>query len=160
MRKFHNLAVAGAALCALALGGVAYAQSGHHVMRVALPDGGEAIIHYSGEAPEVTINAGPDAPWADSFWREPLGWRGADVEAMFAHMDRQFTAMRATLERLSSAPDTPTAIASAPGARWCAESVTVTQEAGRKPHVERRVSGSCAPAHSSAAAPGREQAHT
>lgn len=144
--KFRDMALAGATFCALALGGVAFAQGAQHVMRVALPGGGEAVIHYSGEKPDVTINAGPDTSLADELLREPLGWREPNVEAMFADMDRQFAAMRADMQRLGSATDAPIAIAAAPGSAWCSESVTITQEAGHKPEIQSRVAGSCAPA--------------
>lgn len=152
-------AVAASAL--VGASGLAEAGSGKlHVMTVGMPDGGKAVVEYTGDVPpKVTFER---APWLAGFAGFP---DFSAIERIQAQMDRRMQAMMRKADAM--AKDWPNAdrlfdagVGAMPkgGSGYsffsgfsgfssdgvCARSVTVTSNgAGERPRVEQRTSGDC-----------------
>jgi len=164
MKTKRNLTIAGVVAAMVAgTAGLAFAVSApQHTLNVALPDGGIAVVRYSGDiAPQVTFKDVP-APVGASL-TDPAGFLAADPA--FVEMQRISTAMDRQMDDMMkrlSAPggqmkaggfDTAgmpangafTMVSSMPGGgQACMRSIEVTQGPGDKaPKVVSRTSGNC-----------------
>lgn len=168
MRMISKLGLA--AVCAAALAGTAMAATrASHVMRMALPDGSVAEVHYAGDvAPKVTIL--PAAPLGFGI---PAGMPMVGFDGMFAQMDREMAAAMRQMDeiaRKAPAGGAPAANLAAFGSvpagtssysvvtvsdngHQCSRSTQVIgQGAGKPPKVISNVSGDCGPAKTGGAA--------
>jgi hypothetical protein len=171
MRKLRTILIGG--VVAVAATGAAVAASEHiHVMKVDLPDGAVAQIHYTGDvAPKVDVVSGAAA---QRMMAVPIGFD--DVDAVFApfaqmdmimaRMEQQHRAMMQQIAQMSQAAeaagaDAPTQLVSAgplpPGAvvhysfysstsgkNGCTQTVEWRSDgSGKQPQVTRASSGDC-----------------
>jgi hypothetical protein len=165
MRRFKTALFAGVA--ALAILGPASAQTAH-VMTAALPGGGVAEIHYTGNIPPKVVIG--QAPPAFAAWSPAASFFGPDspfamMERISAEMDRQAAATfrRAELlagEARSGQPietgfvNLPagsngyTFISTMSGNGVCTRSVEITAQGNAQPNVVSHSSGNCGPAAS------------
>jgi hypothetical protein len=169
MRLTRKALLAGLASFAVAGAALAAEAPQLHSMRIALPDGGSATIHYAGDvAPRITVNRAPLAPLA--FDDAPF----AAMARIMAEMDRRAAAL------MTMAPDR----AGDPGPDWvslpgfaplaagalppgavsysyvsesngsCVRSVEMSRSApDAAPKVVRHVSGDCTGTDGKGAAP-------
>ena len=162
MRKIHTALIAAGAL-ALA-GSVAYAASSDvHHMRVRLADGSVANIEYTGDvAPKVSLAA--PAPLAFAAFPQigfaPFG----GFDRIAAQMDAQMRAMQNRMNAINAMMAMPMVSGAnapieaafgkmAPGAHFCAQSVSITTDAHGKQNVVRKTAGDCGGGAASAEAP-------
>jgi hypothetical protein len=172
MRKIHTALIAAGAL-ALA-GSVAYAASSDvHHMRVRLADGSVANIEYTGNvAPKVSLAAPqPLAFAAFPQFGPQLGFAsfGGGFDQIAAQMDAQMRAMQQQMNAVDAMMAMPmkanapidTAFGKmAPGAHFCAQSVSITTGANGKQNIVRKMAGDCVGgANASATADHADQAH-
>jgi hypothetical protein len=164
MKSKRNLIVAGVAAAALACtSGLAFAVSApQHTLNVPLPDGGTAVVRYSGDvAPQVTFKDVPGR--ADAQLTDPAGFWApdpafADLQRLSAAMDRRMDDLMKRLyapggEMKAGGFDTAglpsddglTMVSSnAGGGDSCVRSVEMTQGPGDKaPKVVSRSFGNC-----------------
>jgi hypothetical protein len=174
MKLFRKLAIAGTVATGLAFSAsLALAVSPpQHTLNVAMPDGGTAVIRYTGDvAPQVTFKDTPPSGTVSAL--DPAGFFAADpafadVQRMTASMDRRMADMMSRL----SAPDAQMKVGgfdrfnlpagsaytmvstSSTGGQTCTRSVEVTQNPGDKtPKVVSETSGNCKAADPAATAP-------
>ncbi|HTX49199.1 MAG TPA: hypothetical protein VME40_07400 [Caulobacteraceae bacterium] len=165
--------LAGAAIVGLA--GMAAAQDPLHTLRVALPDGGVAVIRYAGATPpRVSFSR---APIQTSVWAP--AWFGWDADA-FTSLDRAAAEMNREaalmLRQAEAAPaiaslrqvdvgapppgvESYSLVSTASGAAVCGKSVEITSNgAGKAPRVVTRTWGDCSGA--GPASPGADTVQT
>ncbi|HEY2034475.1 MAG TPA: hypothetical protein VGH02_12390 [Rhizomicrobium sp.] len=151
MRKSTIALMAGA----LALAGTAAfaANSDVHHMTVRLADGSVAKIEYTGDvAPKISLAAPRPmslAAFAPQFGFAPF----ANFQQIDAMMDAQMRAMQSQINAMMAMPpgfnigsNAPIEAAfgkMAPGAHFCAQSVSITTDANGKQNIERKTAGDC-----------------
>jgi len=171
MRLTRKAVLAGLASFAVAGAALAAGAPQMHSMRIALPDGGSATIHYAGEvAPRVTVERGPPAAIARlAFDEAPF----AAMARLMAAMDRRAAAMMGLAPGRAGDPDVtwvslpgfaPLAAGTLPPGAVsysyvsesdgsCVRSVEMSRRApDAAPKVVRHVSGDCAGADGQGAA--------
>lgn len=166
MRLTRKAVLAGLASFAVAGAALAAEAPQVHSLRIALPDGGSATIHYAGDvAPRVVVDRAPLAPLA--FDAAPF----AAMARLMAEMDRRAAALMMSLapdrsgdpglERVSLPGFAPLAAGALPpgavsysyvsettGNGRCVRSVAISRSAAdAKPRVVSQVSGDCAGTH-------------
>ena len=162
MRLVRTALLAGAAALAIVMAGPASAQTAK-VMTVALPGGGIAEIHYTGNIPPKVVIGEPLPSFAS--WSPASSFFGQDsafamMERISAQMDRQAAAMFRRAELLAaqarSGQPIEAALGNVPSGRRgytyistmsgngvCARSVEITSQGDGPPRVVSYSSGNC-----------------
>lgn len=164
MRLLRTVLLAGAAALAIGISGAASAQT--NVMTVALPGGGVAEIHYTGDVPPRVVVS--DAPASFAAWSPVGSFFGpgspfAMMERISAEMDRQPAAMFRRAEALAAQAHSGqpieeafgnlpagsrgyTYVSTMSGNGVCTRSVEITSSGNGPPRVVSHSSGNCGPA--------------
>lgn len=159
MRKTTIALMAGA----LALAGTAAwaANDNVHHMTVRLADGTVANVTYTGDvAPKIDVvhrpmslaEFAPRIGFVPAFGMAP-GFQRIDamIDAQMRAMQRQMNALMAVPMMNSNAPMEAAFGKTAPGAHFCAQSMSVTFDANGKQHVTRKTAGDCGGANTAVA---------
>ena len=162
MRLLQSALLAGAAALAVGITGTASAQTAT-VMTVALPGGGVAEIHYTGNIPPKVVIG--EAPPVYTAWTPVASFFGPDspfatMERISAEMDRQAAAMfrraelraaqarsgqpiKAAFGNLSAGGRAYTYVSALSGNGVCTRSVEITAQGSGPPRVVSHSSGNC-----------------
>jgi hypothetical protein len=172
MHKSGKLLIAGVT-CAALLGGVALAKDSFKTMTVTLPDGGTAVVRYTGNVPPRISFRGTSGSDARAGQMTAAAFAGmpdpfATMERIEADMDARMGAMMQAADRMARAPMNANPLFSAdlkdmpPGASSfsfassvsgngvCMRSTQITSDGKSAPKVVSRVSGNCGTAGAAA----------